>query len=329
MLAEDGGVIFLDFGLMATVEPAIMEALATEFQACLSGDFEALAKVFQGVGFVGTPIKNRDGVDLPYRDATLPNSPRPCAARWNRAGGTARFRALATVLSELSKQWRMFTPPSCSLIRTFLTLEGIAAKVDPDFNIYEISMPWAVKRCSRRSRPRASPAQRPASRARAACRVAVAGHRRPGRESAAAAATAEATAPRRPRRARRRERRGGRRERRRGRRRERRRPAMAALRARCSARPRRGASRVLADVDSTDLARKLVSREGRALRRAAATALAEALAERRAESAPRRACRSSAARRAAPRAPALWRDRVARLLLRRHLQLQRGPDGTA
>ena len=32
------------------------------------------------------------------------------------------------------------------LIRTFLTLEGIAARVDPEFNIYEMAMPWAVRR---------------------------------------------------------------------------------------------------------------------------------------------------------------------------------------
>jgi len=41
----------------------------------------------------------------------------------------------------------MFTPPYVLLlIRTFLTLEGIAARVDPDFNIYEMAMPWAVRR---------------------------------------------------------------------------------------------------------------------------------------------------------------------------------------
>ena len=32
------------------------------------------------------------------------------------------------------------------LIRTFLTLEGISARVDPDFNIYEMALPWAVRR---------------------------------------------------------------------------------------------------------------------------------------------------------------------------------------
>ena len=41
----------------------------------------------------------------------------------------------------------MFTPPYILLlIRTFLTLEGIASRVDPEFNIYEMAMPWAMRR---------------------------------------------------------------------------------------------------------------------------------------------------------------------------------------
>eukprot|EP00964_Phaeocystis_antarctica_P144049 scaffold109744_cov51-Phaeocystis_antarctica.AAC.1 len=43
--------------------------------------------------------------------------------------------------------WQMYTPPYIILlIRTFLTLEGIAGKVDPEFNIYEVALPWAVQR---------------------------------------------------------------------------------------------------------------------------------------------------------------------------------------
>merc|ERR1712176_1071024 len=62
-------------------------------------------------------------------------------------GGTSRFGALATVLNTLSTRWKMQTPPYVLLlIRTFLTLEGIAGRVDPDFNIYEMAMPWAVRR---------------------------------------------------------------------------------------------------------------------------------------------------------------------------------------
>ena len=45
-------VVFLDFGLMSTVEPFVMEAFATGIQACLSEDYETLAKVFADVGFL-------------------------------------------------------------------------------------------------------------------------------------------------------------------------------------------------------------------------------------------------------------------------------------
>ena len=55
-------------------------------------------------------------------------------------GASSRFGALATVLNQvLAPSWKMFTPPYILLlIRTFLTLEGIAARVDPEFNIYEM-----------------------------------------------------------------------------------------------------------------------------------------------------------------------------------------------
>jgi predicted unusual protein kinase regulating ubiquinone biosynthesis (AarF/ABC1/UbiB family) len=61
----------------------------------------------------------------------------------------ARFARWGEVLNDkLSKRWKIFSPPYVFLlIRTFLTLEGIAEKVDPDFNIYEICAPFALRRC--------------------------------------------------------------------------------------------------------------------------------------------------------------------------------------
>lgn len=62
-------------------------------------------------------------------------------------GGGSRFGALSVVLSDMGFAWQMYTPPYVILlIRTFLTLEGIAAQVDPEFNIYEVALPWAVER---------------------------------------------------------------------------------------------------------------------------------------------------------------------------------------
>ena len=54
-------------------------------------------------------------------------------------GGGSRFGALSTVLGDMGFFWQMYTPPYVILlIRTFLTLEGIASQVDPTFNIYEV-----------------------------------------------------------------------------------------------------------------------------------------------------------------------------------------------
>ncbi|EGB04334.1 hypothetical protein AURANDRAFT_32640, partial [Aureococcus anophagefferens] len=119
MLQDDGKVVFLDFGLMSRVDGDIMESFATGIRACLAEDYATLAFVFQKVGAMAAT-----------------------------EGGSSRFGALAEVLNgKLSKRWKMFTPPYCLLlIRTFLTLEGIAAQVDPDFNIYEMSLPWALRR---------------------------------------------------------------------------------------------------------------------------------------------------------------------------------------
>lgn len=61
-------------------------------------------------------------------------------------GGLSRFGALSTVLFDMSTRWEEFTPPYILLlIRTFLTLEGVAGQVDKNFNIYEAALPWAIQ----------------------------------------------------------------------------------------------------------------------------------------------------------------------------------------
>jgi hypothetical protein len=159
MLADDGRLVFLDFGLMSTVEPEIMEAFARGIQACLAEDWTTLAKAFKATGFVNDPVQFRSDTSLPFttfgvdektgEDLGLTQFTEEVAQAMSETeGGTSRFGALATVLNQqLAPRWKMFTPPYVLLlIRTFLTLEGIAARVDPEFNIYEMAMPWAVRR---------------------------------------------------------------------------------------------------------------------------------------------------------------------------------------
>lgn len=159
MLDDDGNIAFLDFGLMSEVDGNIMEAFARGIQGTLSQDWITVTKAFRDSGFVTTPVQYRPTTDDQWKpcgydkvtgeDLGLDLLAAEMDKAMNRAdGGTSRFGALATVLNkDLSPNWLLFTPPYILLlIRTFLTLEGIAAKVDPTFNIYETAMPWAVRR---------------------------------------------------------------------------------------------------------------------------------------------------------------------------------------
>ena len=55
MLADDGRLVFLDFGLMSKVRPEIMEAFAFGIQCVLNKDWDGLVQAFIASGFVRAP----------------------------------------------------------------------------------------------------------------------------------------------------------------------------------------------------------------------------------------------------------------------------------
>jgi len=149
---ETGKIVFLDFGLMSDIKEEVMEGFARGISSLLSEDFQAMTESFQDIDFVTTPVMHRQSVEelwtvdaqyqLPQLATELETNMKATS------GGLSRFGALTTVLNKkISPTWLVFTPPYVLLlIRTFLTLEGIAAQVDPDFNIYQMSLPWVVRR---------------------------------------------------------------------------------------------------------------------------------------------------------------------------------------
>lgn len=153
MLADDGRLIFLDFGLMSRVDDNIMEAFASGILCVLNQNYEGLVQSFVDTGFVGSPLEWRPEEAAPWQRTHPDGEPVQVMADELRTrmeampGGQSCFGAMSTVLSDMGYFWQMYTPPYVILlIRTFLTLEGIAAKVDPKFNIYEVALPWAVER---------------------------------------------------------------------------------------------------------------------------------------------------------------------------------------
>lgn len=155
LLTDDGRLAFLDFGLMGEVEPRIMENFAAGIQHLLAEDWLALARVFQAVEFIPKPddggfqrVIDPSARVFEYEPCTDDEFAKALEEQMrSEDGGLSRFGAIATALTKLSNNYHMSMPPYIILfIRTFLTLEGIAGQVKPGFNIYEASLPYALRR---------------------------------------------------------------------------------------------------------------------------------------------------------------------------------------
>ena len=148
LYGDDDNLVYLDFGLMCTVEPHIMEAFASGVCHLLAGDWMALALDFQDCGLVPPEFQARNpttGEYGPCTHAYFAEGIRQAIS--GEADGMTRFGALATGLGGASNVFRFLCPPFIILLcRTFLTLEGMANIVDPNFSIYSSALPYAVRR---------------------------------------------------------------------------------------------------------------------------------------------------------------------------------------
>ena len=166
---KNGGLVFLDFGLVSTVEDYVMEGFAKGIQCMIAGDWLGLIYVFRDVGFCPTEgFFRKEALPGEKKKRTVPCSAEEMAGAIEAAltaeeGGRSRFGALATGLGSMSGRYKFLTPPYIVLlVRTFLTLEGIAAKADPDFNIYTASLPYAIRRAMAPATPEGQKAMRDA-----------------------------------------------------------------------------------------------------------------------------------------------------------------------
>eukprot|EP00929_Paragymnodinium_shiwhaense_P079775 TRINITY_DN41587_c0_g1_i2.p1 TRINITY_DN41587_c0_g1~~TRINITY_DN41587_c0_g1_i2.p1 ORF type:complete len:469 (-),score=68.12 TRINITY_DN41587_c0_g1_i2:233-1639(-) len=151
LYTEDGRLVFLDFGLMDRIAPKVMEGFADGIQGVVAGDWRRVAHSMQTVEFTSTPVKileDANARELRYVDTDFDQFVLALEEQMTaEEGGQSRFSAMASGLEKLSWTYLMLTPPYIVLLtRTFMTLEGIAEKVDPTFNIYTAALPVAVRR---------------------------------------------------------------------------------------------------------------------------------------------------------------------------------------
>lgn len=153
MLLDDGRLGLIDFGLVAQMTPIHQESMASAILCLVAGDYGSLEQCFVGMGILDAEVGDlrRPGTEQPFAEALQEAlTGTPAQARRVQGSELDRRRAFGQLYEELSGlAFRYyFTLPSYYVLvmRSFVTLEGIAFGADPDFNMYTSSYPFALRR---------------------------------------------------------------------------------------------------------------------------------------------------------------------------------------
>lgn len=134
----DGKLAYLDFGMMSNMKPYQKYGLIEAIVHLVNRDFEGLAQDYVNLEFLDP------SVDL------KPIVPAFAVVFEDALGGSVSDINIATItdrLSQLMYEYPFRVPAYFALIiRSLVTLEGIAINVDPDFKVLGEAYPYIAKR---------------------------------------------------------------------------------------------------------------------------------------------------------------------------------------
>ncbi len=138
LASPDGKLVYLDFGMMSEVKPYQRYGLLEAVVHLVNRDFEALAQDYVKLEFLSpdtdlTPI-------IPALANVFNNALGASVAELN-------FKSITDQLSALMYEYPFRVPAYYALIiRSLVTLEGIAINVDPNFKVLSKAYPYVAKR---------------------------------------------------------------------------------------------------------------------------------------------------------------------------------------
>lgn len=145
LATPDGKLAYLDFGMMSEVKPHQRYGLIEAVVHLVNRDFESLAQDYVKLEFLS-----------PETDLT-PIVPAFASVFGNALTGTVaeiNIKSITDQLSEVMYEFPFRVPAYYALIiRSLVTLEGIAINVDPDFKVLSKAYPYVAKRLLTDSSP--------------------------------------------------------------------------------------------------------------------------------------------------------------------------------
>ena len=135
---QDGKLAYLDFGMMSNMKPYQKYGLIEAIVHLVNRDFEGLAQDYVNLEFLDPSVDLR------------PIVPAFAVVFEDALGGSVSDINIATItdrLSQLMYEYPFRVPAYFALIiRSLVTLEGIAINVDPDFKVLGEAYPYIAKR---------------------------------------------------------------------------------------------------------------------------------------------------------------------------------------
>lgn len=135
---SDGRLAYLDFGMMSEIKPYQRYGLIQAVVHLVNRDFESLAQDYVQLDFLSedtdlTPI-------IPALASVFENALGASVAELN-------FKSITDQMSEIMYEFPFQVPAYYALIiRSLVTLEGIAIGIDPNFKVLSKAYPYVAKR---------------------------------------------------------------------------------------------------------------------------------------------------------------------------------------
>ncbi|MGB2924023.1 MAG: AarF/ABC1/UbiB kinase family protein [Limnothrix sp.] len=135
---KDGRLAYLDFGMMSTIKPYQRYGLIEAVVHLVNRDFESLAKDYIKLDFL-TPDTDLTPI-IPALSTVFNNALGASVAELN-------FKSITDQMSGIMYEFPFQVPAYYALIiRSMVTLEGIAIGVNPEFKVLSKAYPYIAKR---------------------------------------------------------------------------------------------------------------------------------------------------------------------------------------
>ncbi|BAY16067.1 ABC-1 domain-containing protein [Anabaenopsis circularis NIES-21] len=138
LATPDGKLAYLDFGMMSEIQPPQRYGLIEAIVHVVNRDFEGLAQDYVKLDFL-----------TPDTDLTpiIPAFARVFADAQGASVAELNIKSITDELSALMYEYPFRVPPYYALIiRSLVTLEGIAIFIDPNFKVLSEAYPYVSKR---------------------------------------------------------------------------------------------------------------------------------------------------------------------------------------